>query len=100
MCKSHFKAFKRETTPLPKLDAITGPAISSHAVESVYDRILPQSVAWHSSMSTLMPLIQHLADGFESNKPPGWHRNEERQARGLVPVHNAAMQLETWEREL
>jgi hypothetical protein len=32
--------------------------------------------------------------------PPAWHRNEERRARGLWPVHNPATQLEGWEREL
>ena len=98
MCKSHFKAFKRETTPLPQPDAASCQVIPQ--VESVYDRILPQSVAWHCGMNTLMPLIQHLREGFESNKPPAWHRNDERMARGLIPVHNAATQLETWEREL
>jgi hypothetical protein len=47
-----------------------------------------------------MPLIQHLKDGFDASKPPAWHRNEERAARGLYPVHNPATQLECWEREL
>ena len=48
-----------------------------------------------------MPLIAHLKQGFEDpNQPPAWHRNEERRARGLFPVHNPATQLESWEREL
>jgi hypothetical protein len=105
MCKSHFKAFKRETTPIPAypvLEAGTGCQViqSGPVVESVYDRILPQSVAWHYGLGVPMPLIEHLAEGFNLNKPPAWHRNEERRARGLVPVHNPAQQLEGWEREL
>jgi len=48
-----------------------------------------------------MPLIEHLRQGFEdSTQPPAWHRNEERRARGLHPVHNPATQLESWEREI
>lgn len=47
-----------------------------------------------------MPLIRHLKDGFDKNKPSSWHRNEERCARGLLPVTNPATQLEGWEREL
>jgi hypothetical protein len=47
-----------------------------------------------------MPLIAHLEHGFHASKPAAWHRNEERQARGLWPVHNPATQLEGWEREL
>jgi len=47
-----------------------------------------------------MPLIRHLKEGFDAGKPPAWHRNEERRARGLWPVHNPATQLEGWEREL
>jgi hypothetical protein len=45
-------------------------------------------------------LIAHLEHGFHASKPPAWHRNEERQARGLWLVHNPATQLEGWEREL
>ncbi|GKY94671.1 hypothetical protein MPSEU_000432500 [Mayamaea pseudoterrestris] len=99
MCKSHFRSYKRETTPLPKHD-VTQAQVIPLGIESVYDRILPQSVAWHANLNTPMPLIQHLKHGFDANKPPAWHRNEERQARGMIPVHNAATQLETWEREL
>jgi len=100
MCKSHFKSFKRETTPLPtktpKAADLPPPAEGA----SVYDGILPASIAWQSSHGTVMPLIQHLKDGFDSNKPPAWHRNEERRARGLFPISNPATQLEGWEREL
>ena len=68
--------------------------------DSVYDLILPQSIAWNASVGDAMPLIAHLKDGFDRNKPSAWHRNEERCARGLIPVTNPATQLEGWEREL
>jgi len=125
MCKSHFKAHKRATTPLPPkpvaptvatslstagggggivvetTTTTTAPLIPPHPEgESVYDRILPASIAWHASFGSPMPLIQHLKEGFDALKPPAWHRNEERRARGLFPVHNPATQLEGWEREL
>lgn len=67
---------------------------------SVYDRVIPASLSWNATLGTPMPLIQHLKDGFDAVKPPAWHRNEERAARGLFPVHNPATQLEGWEREL
>jgi hypothetical protein len=102
MCKSHFKADKRETTPLPpKPNPISDPEPPPAAGESVYDRILPASLSWNPVTSAgEMPLIEHFKQGFLLNKPPAWHRNEERRARGLWPVHDAAMQLEGWEREL
>jgi hypothetical protein len=102
MCKSHFKADKHETTPLPpKPNPIYDPEPPPAAGESVYDRILPASFAW-SPISSVgqMPLIEHFKQGILLEKPPAWHRNEERLARGLWPVHNVAMQLEGWEREL
>jgi hypothetical protein len=102
MCKSHFKADKRETTPLPpKPNPVFDPEPPPAAGESVYDRILPASLGWNPINSVgEMPLIEHFKQGFLLEKPPAWHRNEERQARGLWPVHSAAMQLEGWEREL
>jgi hypothetical protein len=103
MCKSHFKAHKRETTPLPpKPDpSMSAPEPPQPTGESVYDRILPASLAWNPVTSEgEMPLIEHFKQGFLSEKPPAWHRNEERRARGLWPVHNPATQLEGWEREL
>eukprot|EP00543_Licmophora_paradoxa_P019003 CAMPEP_0202471310 /NCGR_PEP_ID=MMETSP1360-20130828/84307_1 /ASSEMBLY_ACC=CAM_ASM_000848 /TAXON_ID=515479 /ORGANISM="Licmophora paradoxa, Strain CCMP2313" /LENGTH=261 /DNA_ID=CAMNT_0049097355 /DNA_START=377 /DNA_END=1162 /DNA_ORIENTATION=- len=47
-----------------------------------------------------MPIVSHLKEGFDANKPRAWHRNEERLARGLPPVHNPAIPLDGWEREL
>jgi hypothetical protein len=102
MCKSHFKAHKRETTPLPpKPDPASDPEPPPASGESVYDRILPASLAWNPATTAgEMPLIAHFKEGFQLEKPPAWHRNEERRARGLWPVHNPATQLEGWEREL
>jgi hypothetical protein len=77
---------------LQQLPPPTGP--------SVYDRVIPESLSWTADMGTVMPLVQHLKDGFVAVKPPAWHRNEERAARGLFPIHNSATQLEGWEREL
>jgi len=102
MCKSHFKEHKRKTTPIPAVQT------SSHVVPtaegaSVYDEILPKSVTFipqDSETRGKMPLVEHLAEGFQTGKPPAWHRNEERKARGLMPIQNPATQLEGWEREL
>ena len=96
MCKVHFKQTKKELIAKP----ITEEDLSPEPVgQSVYDYILPQSISWSSSVDA-MPLIKHLKDGFDRKKPTGWHRNEERRSRGLPPVPNPAVQLETWEREL
>jgi hypothetical protein len=102
MCKSHFKAHKRTTTPLPpRPPAQVASSPPPAEGQSVYETVIPASVAWDPSSGTAMPLIQHLKSGFENpNKPPAWHRNEERRARGLWHVHNPATQLESWEREL
>jgi hypothetical protein len=102
MCKSHFKADNHEMTPLPpKPNPIFDPEPPPVARESVYDRILDASLAWNIITSAgEMPLIEHFKQGVLLEKPPAWHRNEERQARGLWPVQNVAMQLEGWEREL
>ena len=99
MCKSHFKAMKRATTPLPKVDNTASPPPAQG--ESVYDKVLPASINFiPENPNQLMPLIAHLKAGFDGLKPPAWHRNEERRARGMFPVDNPAMQLEGWEREL
>ncbi|CAJ1938591.1 unnamed protein product [Cylindrotheca closterium] len=98
MCKSHFKAMKRMTTPLPKVDNTEAPP-PPHGC-SVYDDVLPSSICYIPSLETVMPLIRHLKAGFDELKPSAWHRNEERRARGMFPVDNPATQLEGWEREL
>jgi hypothetical protein len=98
MCKSHFKAMKRATTPLPKVDNTEAPPPAEGS--SVYDDILPASIQYFPDPNTVMPLIAHLKAGFDGLKPPAWHRNEERRARGRFPVDNPAAQLEGWDREL
>ncbi len=49
--------------------------------------------------ANLMPLVKLLRDG-RLEKEAGWHRHEERRARGLPPVPKLKVQLETWERQL
>jgi len=98
MCKAHFKAMKRATTPLPKV--IPGKAPPPPEGNSVYDYVLPASIGFTNRKGSVMPLIAHLKAGFDELKPPAWHRNEERRARGIYPVENPATQLEGWEREL
>lgn len=96
MCKLHFKITKTQLiAKAPTVEEVNlGPV-----GESVYDRILPESIGW-TDETDAMPLVKHLKDGFDQSKPRGWHRNEERRSRGLTPVINPAIQLEGWEREL
>jgi hypothetical protein len=99
MCKSHFKALKRVETPLPVVNTLNAPP--APAGISIYDNVLPKSISFlPDTEEEEMPLIRHLKQGFEGGKPPAWHRNEERVARGMFPVSNPATQLEGWEREL
>lgn len=98
--ESHFKAHKQVKHPLPpKPD---GPPPEPRG-ESVYETILPASIRWKASdnaddTNNKMPLIDHLATHFD--RGTCWHRNDERRARGLHPVHSSSLQLEGWEREL
>ncbi|CAB9524587.1 expressed unknown protein [Seminavis robusta] len=125
MCKRHWKAAnfpeeesKKAAPPPPEPEG-----------DSVYDHILPMSISYRplanksgdevdahlmSPSSTkemldppaapdgfqVMPLIQHLKDGILQGKQAGWHRNEERRARGILPVKGLSVQLEPWERQL
>jgi hypothetical protein len=107
MCKAHFKAMKRMTTPIPKVTNTDVPPPAQGF--SVYDEILPNSLNFVNDNSNddtdatdtrKLPLIVHLKYGFDTLKPPAWHRNEERRARGMFPIDNPAAQLEGWEREL
>lgn len=45
-----------------------------------------------------MPLIAFLRDNY--HKPFGWHRNEERQARGMPLTEDLEQILEPWEHQL
>lgn len=93
--------------------------------ESVYDSILPSSISFRPAGSKnrapvspgaemegkdpldpppapegvqVMPLIAFLQEG--RSKDAGWHRNEERRARGMFPNPSLSSQLEPWERQL
>ena len=46
----------------------------------------------------MMPLVAFLR--ANAGKPAGWHREEERRARGIRPVPALSCQLESWERQL
>jgi hypothetical protein len=98
MCKAHFKAMKRLTTPIPKVDKLSVPPPIQG--KSVFDEVLPKSISYTNAKGGVMPLIAHLKHGFDTCKPPAWHRNEERAARGIIQIDNPAQQLEGWEREL
>jgi hypothetical protein len=91
MCKFHFKE--------SRVDLKAPPDFLPEG-QSVYETILPESMAFVSNGTNVMPLVAHLKHGFDTNRPRGWHRNDERLARGLWPVQNSAVQLQGWEREL
>lgn len=94
MCKSHFKLIKSELIHKPPepSEPPKPPGVS------VFDKVIPASLAWKGEGK--FPLIQHLQMGFDEQRPRGWHRNEERRARGMAEVFNPKIQLEGWEREL
>jgi len=132
MCKRHWKAIHFPEPPSKANDQPPPPE-----GESVYDKILPQSIAYRPGNpgkssregggpvvveappsahhfdnkafdpwdppaapegSNLMPLVAFLKAG--SRREPGWHRNQERRARGMFPVTSLSSQLEPWERQL
>lgn len=121
MCKRHWKAVhfpEAVAASTPKEEAVPPPPEGS----SVYDGILPQSIAYRPTMLqkqqleesnkvnrtenpppppgevNIMPLVTFLRDG--SGKEYGWHRNAERRARGMFPCTALSSQLEPWERQL
>ena len=98
MCKAHFKESREELKVVPPLVPLTTPPEPEGP--SVYDDILPASMFYVPSGNDVMPLVRHLKEGFDANRTRGWHRQDERRARGLLPVPNSAIQLEGWEREL
>jgi len=96
--QSHFKQSRVDLKETVEVPNTVPPPPSGH---SVYDYIIPASLAFQPSpQNEIMPLVAHLKMGFDQNRPRGWHRNDERRARGLWPVSKAAMQLQGWEREL
>lgn len=146
MCKRHWKAIH---FPEVKSNAENEPPQPKG--ESVYDSVLPQSIAYRPSVVTgkykegdedssghelpvvpppvqpaaaaaaavypvddiktdpwdcppppegvsVMPLVAFLREG--GTEEAGWHRNNERLARGMFPVASLSCQLEPWERQL
>lgn len=90
---------------------------------SVYDYILPASFAWKTEVSggvkspkkedtlegrgvtdredkqvELIPILKHLVEN--ESLDPGWHRTNERLARGIRPSKSLSTQLESWEKQL
>jgi hypothetical protein len=79
---------------------------------SVYDHILPASFSWKADGSRraktggagevgnteFIPILQHFVDN--ESLDPGWHRLNERLARGLPPPKSLSLQLEPWENQL
>ena len=121
MCKRHWKikncagavdaaAPKEEDVPPPPEGA------------SVYDSILPQSLAYRPSTLekhqledsnatrdtdnpitpppelSIMPLVLFLREN--AHLEFGWHRNAERRARGMFPCTLLTVPFEPWERQL
>jgi hypothetical protein len=104
MCKRHWKEVNLpQDSPKP-----TEPPLPEPLGDSVYDSILPLSVAWKPSKKKFapgekeptMPLIDHLRAGVDTNQPTGWHRADERAARGCKPIPGNSVQFEPWERQL
>jgi hypothetical protein len=142
MCKRHWKAIH---FPEVKSNAENEPPQPKG--ESVYDSVLPQSIAYRPSVVagkykegdedssgqegraappapaaaavaepaedsktdpwdcppppegvSVMPLVAFLREG--GTDEAGWHRNNERLARGMFPVASLSCQLEPWERQL
>jgi hypothetical protein len=105
MCKTHFKHCNlkqddSKVTATTRKEPIRLEEASKPSGESVYDRIIPESLAWSADKGTAMPLIEHLKEGFIQQRPRGWHRNDERHARGLAATNNPTEQLKDWERQL
>jgi hypothetical protein len=99
MCKRHWK--EKHVPPSDPKPEDVAPEPSG---ESVYDVIIPASVAWKATKKRVedrevMPLVQHLRDGADL-KPSGWHRSDERKARGVRPIQSLSVQFEPWERQL
>ena len=90
---------------------------------SVYDYIVPASFAWKTEVSgrvkspikehalegggmadqedkhiELIPILKHLVENESFD--PGWHRTNERLARGIHPPKWLSTQLESWEKQL
>lgn len=78
------------------------PADVSGIGSLIYAAATPAATAAGSSNSSpavpTMPLVAFLRRG--QSREVGWHRQQERLARGLLPIASLATQLESWERQL
>ena len=102
MCKRHWKAANFPNGKASSRKKEEPPPPPEPQGDSVYDNILPQSIAFrpsaNDSSKELMPLVTFLKDG-RKNFASGWHRKQERLSRGLHPVPGSS-QLDGWERQL
>ena len=73
----------------------------TRTIVSVCESILPSSVGFvKTSESDVMPLAQHLKNGYLTGRPEAWHRSDERITRGLAPIVDPNVPLDDWERAL
>ena len=121
-CKKHWREIEapedERLTPRKSMEEDTKIEASGF---SVYDEILPASFAFKSSKGSkvkkeddestvdeekrvkiiggeLIPIAQHFVDN--AHLEAGWHRKNERLARGIRPPKSASTQLEPWEKQL
>lgn len=74
----------------------TGGMVELENVADVRKDVL--KVKGDENQGDLIPILQHLADN--ESLDPGWHRTNERLARGIRPPKSLSTQLETWEKQL
>ena len=126
MCKRHWRAVHFPDQVAAKAEAERKKELEEQPPppqgESVYDNVLPASIAYRPSFAShqqrkddpsdnpatpdakstivaAMPLVNFLRDGA-LHKPFGWHRQAERRARGIRQCSNLGTQLEPWEKQL
>jgi hypothetical protein len=86
------------TTTLATAAATTTVAFATAATALEVITTIPHPNNNSSSSDNLMPLIQFLQGN--AHLPAGWHRQQERRARGVHPITSITTQLEPWERQL
>ena len=91
MCKRHWKQVHCPEEEHPAVDLTVKPPPPEG--ESVYDNILPSSISFRPVIikpkganedEFRMPLVRFLKEN--NTREAGWHRNQERRARGMFPV--------------
>lgn len=73
---------------------------SPAAKETTHGRLMPSTISLEAGNSKDFVLSFHLENGHSNQQPYGWHRNNERAARGLSFVDVSSTILEDWEGEL